>query len=77
MYSRKSNTDTSLATCGCYVLFIVLNLALGGWSVNYLLDFFVSKTIPFLWATVVGLFIGEFSIPAAIVVKILAFFGIL
>lgn len=63
--------------CGCFLFFVLFNLILGGWSVNYLLLSFAEKTIPFFWATVVGLFVGEFSIPIAIVAKILIHFGVL
>jgi hypothetical protein len=49
----------------------------GGWSVNYLLNFFASKVIPFGWAMVIGLFAGEISIPVAVVVAILHMFHVI
>lgn len=64
-------------SCGCAILLLVLNLALGAWSVNYLLLTFLGKVIPLGWAVIVGLFAGEFTIPAAAVVAILRSLGIL
>jgi len=72
-------SDDSAVTCqcGCYLFLFLLNLLMGGWSVNYLLMFFAGKVIPFFWATVIGLFAGEISIPVAIVIWILRFCGVL
>jgi len=71
-----TRVDGSWFKCGCYALVIGFNLILGGWSVNYLLLFFLENTLPFFWATVIGLFVGQFSVPVAIIVKILESFGI-
>jgi hypothetical protein len=62
--------------CGCIVLIGIFNLALGGWSVNYLIHFFTNDKIPFLAAALIGLFAGELSIPGAIIVAILRMFGV-
>jgi hypothetical protein len=59
------------------VIVFLVNLIVGGWSVNYLLQFFLAKTIPFVGAALIGLFAGEISIPAAVVIVILKYFGIL
>jgi len=67
----------TLFNCGCIILVIVFNLLIGGWSVNYLLDFFLAKTIPFIGAAVIGLFVGEISVPVAVVVWILAYCGVM
>ncbi len=69
--------EESAGMCGCYLLIFIFNLILGGWSVNYLLLWLADKTIPFFWATVVGLFVAEFSVPVAFVVAILRWFGVL
>ena len=63
--------------CGCMLAVLVINILAGGWSVNYLLALIVGKTIPFLAAAFIGLFVGEVSIPAAIVAAVLKFFGVL
>lgn len=69
------NDNKTFATCGCWILVLIFNLIVGGWSVNYLLDFFLSKTIPFWGAMIIGIIVAEFSIPVAIVIFILRFFG--
>lgn len=64
-------------TCGCVALVILLNISVGGWSVDYLLKFFLDKNIPFIGDALIGLFIAEFSVPIAIVVALLRYFGVL
>lgn len=72
------NDDKSVfAQCGCYLFILIANLIFGGTSVNYLLAEFVGKTMPLFWAVVVGIFVGQFSIPIAIVVWILKLTGIM
>lgn len=56
---------------------VIFNLIVGGWSVNYLLAVFFAKTIPFLAAALLGLLVGEFSVPVAVVVATLRHFGVL
>jgi hypothetical protein len=65
------------ANVGCFVVMILFNLGIGGWSVNYLLAVFANKTLPFWGAALIGFFVGEFSAPAAIVVALLRHFGVL
>lgn len=71
------NDNSGLFQCGCVVALLVFNVWLGSWSVNYLLEFFLNKTIPFLGAALIGLFAGEVSIPVAVVVSVLKYFHIL
>ena len=66
-----------LKYCGCLLGFFIANLICGGWSVNYLLSVFFEKTIPWVWAIIIGLFAGEFTIPVAVVVAILRALGVL
>jgi len=61
---------------GCILVILAFNLIIGGWSVNYLLVVFVGKAIPFLAAALLGLIVGEFSVPVAIVVAVLRHFGV-
>jgi hypothetical protein len=76
--SYRSRSDESyIASCGCWLLLVVFNLLVGGWSVNYLLSFFLEKTIPFVGAMLIGLFAGEISVPVAVVIAMLKWFGIL
>ena len=63
--------------CGCGLLVLMTNVVLGAWSVNYLLGFFLEKTIPFLGAAAIGLVAGQFTFPVAVGVAILRWFGVL
>jgi len=58
------------------VLFLlILNITVGAWSVIEILSWF-GKSIP-LWANaLIGLFVGEFSIPVAIIGWILKICGV-
>lgn len=68
--------DTTKVQCGCSLVILLMNVILGGWSVNLLLDLF-GKNIPFFWDVVIGLILGQFTIPAALVVKILQMLGVI
>jgi len=61
--------------CAFYVFIIALNLTLGAWSLIQILSWF-GKSIPLLYNVIIGLFTGEFSIPIAIVGKILKACGV-
>jgi hypothetical protein len=73
----KNSDDGSSVGCGCFILVMVFNLLVGGWSVNYLLAYFMSETIPFIGAALIGLIVGEISVPVAIVIAILQYFSVL
>lgn len=82
MSRSRLNSDGFLisgsgAGCGCFVWLAVLafNLTLGGMSVNYLLEFFLNKNIPAWGDVLIGLFVAEISVPVAVVVWLLRFFG--
>jgi len=63
--------------CGCWLIVALFNAVAGGMSVQYLIEVFANKVIPFWWAALIGLFVGELSIPVAIVVWLLRLFGVL
>jgi hypothetical protein len=65
--------DKESVGCGCGIVLIIANIIFGAMSVNYLLMEFWSKTIPFFWAAVIGLFAGEVTMPVAVIVWILKF----
>jgi len=54
---------------------ILINLTIGAWSVIEILSWF-GKSIPMVANIAIGLFLGEFSIPLAIVGKILKVCGV-
>lgn len=70
----KKGLSTSLG-CSFPIIVLIINLLIGGWSVNTILLWF-GKDIPFLADTIIGLFAGEITIPVAIIGKILKVFGV-
>jgi hypothetical protein len=62
--------------CGCYIAILIFNLLIGGMSMDYLLEVFLSKNIPFLADCVIGLIVAEISVPVAIVTWILKAFNV-
>lgn len=73
-----SNRDESgLASLGCCLGVLLMNLILGSWSVNVILLTFLGKTIPWIGAALIGLVAGEISVPVALVITILKWFGVL
>lgn len=73
----KTRSYTTDLNCGCMIFMVIFNITVGGLSVNYLLEVFLNKTIPFWGAALLGLFVGEVSVPVAIVVWLLKFFAVL
>ncbi len=65
--------------CGCLVQLVifVFYVVISGLSVNWLLQFFLSKDIPFWADIVIGLLGGSVTIPASIIVYLLHAFGVM
>jgi len=57
------------------IVIMLINLTIGAWSVIEILSWF-GKSIPMIANVAIGLFLGEFSIPLAIVGKILKVCGV-
>jgi len=58
-----------------FIFIVGINITVGAWSIIEILSWF-GKSIP-MWADVlIGLFLGEFSIPVAIVGYLLRLFGV-
>ena len=69
--------DDSYAGCGCYLLvFLVLNIGLGGLSFNYCLWFVFGKDVPWYADAICGLILAEITIPVMMVCWILNLCGI-
>ena len=62
---------------GCLgiIALLVLNITIGAWSIVEILSWF-GKTIPTIASVALGLFVGEISIPVAIVGWILKVCGV-
>jgi len=63
--------------CSCLVWLVILasNIFIGAMAVNYLLQVWFSKDIPWFGDALIGLFLAEVAVPAAIVTWLLRFFG--
>lgn len=67
------HTDSGGGGCACttLVLLLVVNLLIGGFATEYVAEFWSAyfghpKDLPFWIAAVAGLFLGEITIPLAI-----------
>lgn len=66
---------TNSMGCLPIIIILVINITIGAWSVGEILSWF-GKDIPFIGDALIGLFVGEVSIPVAIVGWLLKLFGI-
>jgi hypothetical protein len=67
--------STGLLGCLPILIILVINLTIGAWSVIEILSWF-GKSIPLMGNVVIGLFVGEISIPVALVGWILKISGV-
>lgn len=64
---------------GCVVILLVINVLLGGVSTQYVVEFwggYIKQTpvdVPFWICAVSGLFLGQFTIPLAIITWLISF----
>lgn len=72
---QKAATGCVGGQCGCMLAVLLFNILLGKWSIDYIGMTGFGVTVPVLPAIVGGLFLGEFTIPAAILVWLLAASG--
>lgn len=63
---RSSSGGTTSGGCGCLVAILLANLILGGVTTSYVAESFTGVKPPFVVAAVAGLFLGEFTIPGAV-----------
>jgi hypothetical protein len=63
-------------SCGCMLFAFIFNLALGGVSFAYCLFNIFGKTVPIFADVIAGLFLGEITVPLAIVVWIIKLCGV-
>lgn len=75
---KTNNTGAfALLGCGwlgCVTLGLIINLTIGGFCFDYVLWAGFGKDIPWYADAACGLFLGQFSIPSAIIFWILHFF---
>jgi len=64
---------------GCFLIILILNITIGGVATQYVVEHWASYIqhtpvhVPFLPCAIAGLFLGEVTVPAAIVTWILTF----
>jgi hypothetical protein len=66
---------TSSMGCLPIIIILVINITIGAWSVGEILSWF-GKDIPLIGDGLIGLVVGEVSIPIAIAGWLLKLFGI-
>lgn len=79
MANRKSSDGSGcflLTSCGCWLGVLAINVIFGAMSVNYCLWSFLDKSVDTWVAVVAGLFLGEVTIPLAIVCWLLRLCGV-
>ncbi len=70
MTQKTSCTLTTII----FSISIIIQMSLGAWSVDFLLNYFLNKDIPFWADCVIGLFTAEITFPVAIIVWIISLF---
>lgn len=73
----RTNEDVALAGCvmlSAQVTLFITNVLLGCWSIVYLAVTLAHTQISWIGAILIGLFVGQFSVPIAIVVMLWQYF---
>ena len=68
-------SNEGMVDLGCLGVVIIFNFIAGGMSVNYILAWF-GKSLPFIADGLIGLIVGELSIPVALFGWTLRCFGV-
>jgi hypothetical protein len=71
----NSNGIAGESLGGCLLVALV-NVTIGAWSVHYCLAFIFNKYVPWYIDVLIALFAAELTIPLAITLWILSFFGV-
>jgi len=76
-YTTTTNTAAGGGCClaSCWLWILGINLVLGGFCTNFSLKFIFGVNIFWLWDILIGLFLGEFTIPIAVICWILSLVG--
>jgi hypothetical protein len=63
-------------SCGCWLLIVLINISIGALTLNYCIETITGKHAPWIVNVIGGLFLGEITIPTAIVYWILTSCGV-
>jgi hypothetical protein len=55
-------------SCGCILLILLINITLGSFCLNYDLGTVMGVQLPWLLAGLIALVLGEFIIPATVII---------
>lgn len=72
-YTRRNNNEVAAAAyvgCGFWLTIFITNILLGTWSVMFLSLQFIHTQIHWIGAALIGLLMGQFTVPIAIIVKL-------
>lgn len=67
---------TAGAGIGGCLISTIINITIGAWCSSYCLFFIFNKIVPWYVNVVIGLIAGDITIPLAIILLVLSFFGI-
>jgi hypothetical protein len=63
-------------TCGCFLFILLLNLTVGAFCFDYSLGAIFGKHVGWFLCMVGGMFLGELTIPLAVVLAIISAAGV-
>lgn len=72
--SAKEARFMGASLSSCCFLIVLMNIALGGWSVDFILKLF-GTNIAFIGDALIGLILGQFTVPIAATIWLLDVFG--
>jgi EamA domain-containing membrane protein RarD len=72
----KVEAAAGLGSCGCFLTILAVNLTLGAMAFNYSVETIFGKHLPIFVDVLGGLFLGELTIPCAVVCWVAAACGV-
>lgn len=70
----NKTTSAGFVGCGALTTLFITNILLGSWSVMYLSNTFLHTQISWIGAALIALFVGQFTVPVAIVTSLWFYF---
>lgn len=75
-YSTSSSSGGGCGVLGCWLLIVIVNLTLGSYCFNYSLGAIWGTQLPWGLALIGGLFLGELTIPCAVICWLITLSGV-
>jgi hypothetical protein len=73
---RRRSGNSGLGGCGCYILVILFNLAVGGLTFQYSLSSIFGKDVAWWVDVIAGAILAEITVPVAILCWIARLCGV-